>query len=82
MSVDLRALEALGDIEVDVCAGLGSARVPLGAAAAFAEGTVVSLDCAADAPVMLLVNGVPIATGELVVNEDGLLAVVIGRVAP
>lgn len=74
------SLEALGEIEVTVCARLGLARVPLATAAAFAQGSVVSLDCAADAPVTLLVNGVAIASGELVLTEEGALAVEIVKV--
>ena len=75
-----KQLEVLGDIEVSVSARLGCARIPLAVAASFSEGTVVALDCAADAPVTLLVNGVPIASGELVVTDDGVLAVEIREV--
>jgi flagellar motor switch/type III secretory pathway protein FliN len=74
------SLEALGEIEVTVCARLGFARVPLATAAMFAQGSVVSLECAADTPVTLLVNGVAIASGELVLTEDGVLAVEIAKV--
>ncbi len=79
-AVEAPSLETLGEIEVTVSARLGLARVPLATAAAFAQGSVVSLDCAADAPVTLLVNGVAIASGELVLTEDGFLAVEIGKV--
>ena len=77
---DALSLEVLGEIEVAVCARLGLARVPLAAAAAFAEGSVVSLDCAAEAPVTLLVNGVAVASGDLVVTDEGVLAVEIRKV--
>jgi len=70
-------LDVLGDVQVAVSARLGSANVPLSVAAAIAEGSVVPLDCAPDAPVTLLVNGVSIARGELVVTDDGVLAVEI-----
>jgi flagellar motor switch protein FliN len=68
---------ALGAIEVTVAARLGGVRMPLSAAASLAAGSLVSLDCAPDAPVALLVNGVEIARGELVVTDDGELAVEI-----
>jgi flagellar motor switch/type III secretory pathway protein FliN len=75
--IDASTLETLGEIEVAVSARIGFANVPLATAATFAEGSVVLLDCAPDAPVALLVNGVAIATGDLVVTEDGVLAVEI-----
>ena len=74
------SLDALGEIEVFVSARLGLARVPLATAAGFAPGSVVLLDCPADAPVALLVNGVAIAAGELVLTDDGILAVEIRTV--
>ena len=67
----------LGAIEVTVAARLGGVRMPLRAAASLAAGSIVSLDCTPDAPVALLVNGVEIARGELVVTDDGELAVEI-----
>jgi flagellar motor switch/type III secretory pathway protein FliN len=56
--------------------------MPLHAAAALGEGSLVMLDCAPESPVSLLVNGVAIAYGELVVTEDGELAVEITDVKP
>ena len=73
--------EVLGNIEVTVAARIGSARVSLASAASFAPGSLVMLDCAADAPVALLVNGVAIAKGDLVVTDDGELAVEITDVS-
>ncbi|HYK52859.1 MAG TPA: FliM/FliN family flagellar motor switch protein [Candidatus Eremiobacteraceae bacterium] len=73
---------ALGEIEVTVAARLGGVRMPLSAAAALCDGSLVTLDCAPDSPVTLLVNGVAIATGELVVTDDGELAVEISDVRP
>jgi len=74
-------VEALGGIEVSVAARVGMARVTLATAASFAPGSLVVLDCSADAPVALLVNGVAIAKGELVVTDDGELAVEITDVS-
>jgi flagellar motor switch protein FliN len=74
-------LELLGEIEVAVTARVGLAHVSLATAAAFAAGSLVPLDCAPDAPVALLVNGVAVARGELVLTEEGGLAVEIVDVA-
>ena len=73
-------LETLGHVQVDVSASVGAARVPLGTAAAFTTGTLVRLDCAADAPVTLMVNGVAVARGDLVLTDDDELAVEISDV--
>lgn len=76
------AYAALGEIEVTVAVRLGGVRMPLHAAAALGEGSLVTLDCTPDSPVTLLVNGVAIARGELVVTDDGELAVKISDVKP
>jgi len=84
-SIDTRdesPFAALGEIEVTVAARLGGVRMPLHAAAALGDGSLVTLDCAPDSPVTLLVNGVAIAKGELVVTDDGELAVEISDVKP
>ncbi len=47
---------------------------------AFAEGTIVPLDVRADSPVDLLVNGVAVATGDIVELDDGTLAVEINQI--
>ena len=73
--------QALGCIEVTVAARIGMAHVSLASAASFAAGSLVMLDCGADAPVALLVNGVAIAKGELVLTDDGELAVEITDVS-
>jgi flagellar motor switch protein FliN len=73
---------ALGEIEVTVAVRLGGVRMPLHAAAELGEGSLVTLDCTPESPVALLVNGVAIAQGELVVTEEGELAVEISDVKP
>lgn len=75
------ALETLAEVEVAVSARLGSAHLPLSSVLSFAAGTVVTLDCAPDAPATLLVNGVAIAVGDLVLTDDGSLAVEIREVS-
>jgi flagellar motor switch protein FliN/FliY len=64
-------VDALTGINLRVWAELGRTRLPLGEALALPLGAVVSLDCAADAPVDLFVNGVRFAEGHLLVTDDG-----------
>lgn len=64
-------VDALSGINLRVWAELGRTRLPLGEALALPLGAVVSLDCAADAPVELFVNGVRFAEGHLLVTDDG-----------
>jgi flagellar motor switch protein FliN/FliY len=67
-------LGALGDIRVSLTVMLGRAVASIADVLHYAPGTVVPLDVAADAPAPLLVNGVAVATGELVTTDDGGLA--------
>jgi flagellar motor switch protein FliN len=67
--------EALTDIRLRVWAELGRTRLPLGHAVDLPLGAVVDLDCAADSPVNLFVNGLRLAQGHLLVTDDGEWAV-------
>jgi len=80
--IDAAPFASLGDIEVTVAARLGGVRMSLNAAAELKDGSVVALDCTPDSPVTLLVNGVAIAKGELVVTDEGELAVEISDSRP
>lgn len=73
-------LAALGDVQVSITVALGNARRSVGEILAFTEGTIVPLDVRTDSPVELLVNGVVIATGDIVELDGGALAVEIGDV--
>jgi flagellar motor switch protein FliN/FliY len=64
-------VDALGGINLRVWAELGRTRLPLGEALGLPLGAVVSLDCGADAPVDLFVNGVRFGEGRLLVTDDG-----------
>ena len=75
------SLDTLGPVALDVRVVLGCAAVRVADVLGFAPGVVVPLDAAPDAPVALLVNGVAIAEGDLVVTEDGSLAVEIATIA-
>lgn len=69
--------EALGAINLRVWAELGRTRLALGRALELPVGSVVDLECAADDPVDLFVNGLCFARGRLLVNDDGEWAIVI-----
>ncbi len=69
--------EALGSVNLRVWAELGRTKLPLGRALELPLGAVVDLDCAADAPVDLFVNGLCFAQGHLLVTDDGEWAIVI-----
>jgi flagellar motor switch protein FliN len=73
-------LAALGDVEVVVTVSLGHARCRVNEVLAFGDGTIVPLGTSANAPVDLLVNGVAIASGNIVELENGVLAIEIRTV--
>ncbi|HEV2037478.1 MAG TPA: FliM/FliN family flagellar motor switch protein, partial [Candidatus Eremiobacteraceae bacterium] len=70
-------LESLGDVRVAVTALVGRATATIGEVLHYAPGTIVALDARADAPMPLFVNGVAIASGDIVALEDGSLAIQI-----
>ncbi|MBV8164295.1 MAG: FliM/FliN family flagellar motor switch protein [Candidatus Eremiobacteraeota bacterium] len=70
-------LESLSDVQVTVTVLLGRATASIAELLSYAPGTIIPLDVRADAPVELFVNGVAIASGDLVSTEDGGLAVQI-----
>ncbi|MEW6747219.1 MAG: flagellar motor switch protein FliN [Planctomycetota bacterium] len=63
-------LDLLLDVTVTVTAEMGSRSLPLEKVLELKPGSVVELDRSADEPIDLLVNGKPIARGEVVVIED------------
>jgi flagellar motor switch protein FliN/FliY len=67
---------SLAGVRVRVWAELGRAQMPTAQAVRLPAGTVVELDCAADEPIDLYVNGRRFATGRLMV-VDGDWAVKI-----
>jgi flagellar motor switch protein FliN/FliY len=73
----LGVAEAIGGVKLRVWAELGRTRLPLGRALQLPLGAVVDLDCEADAPVDLFVNGLCFAQGHLLVTDDGEWAIVI-----
>ncbi len=67
-------LETLAEVRVSLTVMLGRATALIGDVLRYAPGTVIPLEVAVDAPAPLLVNGVAIATGDIVATEDGCLA--------
>jgi flagellar motor switch protein FliN/FliY len=78
-------LERLTDVTVELAVEVGRTFMTLGDALALGPGSVVTLERLADKPVDLLINGRPIARGEVVVIDEqfGLrLTEVIGSASP
>ena len=64
---DLRRLSA---VPVELSVEIGRSRLSVGETLELREGSVVTLDRMAGEPVDLLVNGTPIARGEVVVIDE------------
>ncbi len=63
-------LSRLCDVTVELSVEVGRTRMTLGQALALGPGSVVALSRSAREPVDLLVNGKPVAHGEVVVIDD------------
>ena len=63
-------LERLHDVPVELTVEIGRTRMTIGQALALGPGSIVSLQRLAGEPVDLLVNGKPIACGEVVVIDE------------
>jgi flagellar motor switch protein FliN/FliY len=70
MSASPAELERLNDVGLELTVEVGRTRMTLGQALALGPGSVITLDRLADQPVDLLVNGMPVARGEVVVIDD------------
>ena len=64
------SLDRLRDVPVELAVEIGRTRMTVGAALALGPGSIVTLDRLAGEPVDLLVNGLPIARGEVVVIDE------------
>lgn len=71
---------SLGEVPVRVWAELGRTRLPLAAIVGLAPGAVIELNRRIDDPIDLYVNGLPFATGSLLVTDDSEWAVQIESV--
>ena len=65
-----RDLRRLSDVPVDLTVEIGRTRLTVGETLELRQGSIVSLDRMAGEPVDLLVNGTPIARGEVVVIDE------------
>jgi flagellar motor switch protein FliN/FliY len=63
-------LERLESVSVEVAVEIGRTSMTLGDALALAPGSIVTLGRPADQPVDLLVNGRPIARGEVIAVDE------------
>ncbi|MDQ6781434.1 MAG: FliM/FliN family flagellar motor C-terminal domain-containing protein [Candidatus Eremiobacteraeota bacterium] len=74
------SLETIADVRVTIHALLGQTQATLREVMDFRPGTVVSLHTPLDATVPLLVNGVEVASGDIVTLPSGALALEIVEV--
>lgn len=72
----------LRDVPLRVGAELGRVTFPLAQAVDLGPGVVIELDCAADDPINLCINGQRFATGQLMLIDQTEWAVRIERVFP
>lgn len=78
-------LRRLSDVPVEVAVEMGRTKMTVGETLELRHGSIVALDRMAGEPVDLLVNGTPIARGEVVVIDEqfGLrITDVVGQTTP
>ncbi len=63
-------LERLHDVPVELAVEIGRTRMTIGETLALGPGSIITLNRLAGEPVDLLVNGKPIARGEVVVIDE------------
>jgi len=63
-------LERLRDVPVELAVEIGRTRMTIGETLALCPGSIITLNRLAGEPVDLLVNGKPIARGEVVVIDE------------
>ena len=63
-------LERLRDVPVELAVEIGRTRMTIGETLALGPGSIIALNRLAGEPVDLLVNGKPIARGEVVVIDE------------
>lgn len=69
-----RELRMIGAIPVKVTVELGSTQLPISRLLELSQGSVVELNSVVGEPMRMMINGHPVAKGEVVVN-DGKFAV-------
>jgi len=68
--MEVRNIDLLKDVEMDLSVELGRKNVSLGRILKLVKGSVIELDKLAGEPVEILVNGYPIAQGEVVIIDE------------
>src|ERR1700722_16233545 len=63
-------LEQLTDVPIDLTVEIGHTRMTVGETLELRQGSILTLNRMAGEPVDLLVNGTPIARGEVVVIDE------------
>lgn len=81
-AADMRNIDLILDIEVEVMVRLGGAEMPLKDIQRLRPGSIIDLDKDSDAPVELVVNDKTIAKGELVVVGSDHFALRITEIEP
>jgi flagellar motor switch protein FliN/FliY len=66
----LAELRQMNDVPIELAAEIGRTRMTVGQALEIRVGSIITVDHLASQPVHLLVNGVPIARGEVVVIDE------------
>lgn len=77
-----RNLELLLDVKVNVSVELGRSRVSIKDLLSLGSGSIITLDKLAGEPVDILVNGKPIAKGEVVVIDESFGVRILDIIAP
>jgi flagellar motor switch protein FliN/FliY len=78
-------LRRLSDVPIDLTVEIGRTRLTVGETLELRQGSILTLNRMAGEPVDLLVNGTPIARGEVVVIDEQFgvrITDVIGHTAP
>ena len=77
-----RNLELLLDVKVNVSVELGRSRVSIKDLLSLGSGSIITLDKLAGEPVDILVNGKPVAKGEVVVIDESFGVRILDIIAP
>lgn len=78
-------LKRLSDVPIDLTVEIGRTRLTVGETLELRQGSILTLNRMAGEPVDLLVNGTPIARGEVVVIDEQFgvrITEVVGQAAP
>ncbi len=67
---DNKSMELLQDVSLEVTVELGRAKTSIGEVMELGQGSVIELDKMAGEPVDIRVNGVLMATGEVIILDD------------